>query len=309
MPTVRRQLLEAQDTTSSDDAGWCMIPGALLSERGVVWLREPQYADRHQLVKRIRSGTYSKPFIIDDGVVRRLHFDLQFLQSEMSLGEPYALTFRYTRKMMAFLLFLPNPKHIVVVGLGGGSLTKFCCRQLPRARITTVEVDEDVIAFGEWFDVPAQNARVRLVHADARDYFSQVDDQADVILLDGCDKCGTAPEFLDDSFYENLRLRLRPQGILVVNMAGSARRQRSHHRHVENAFAGRVVVVDVNQCGNRLAFAFNDAPDFPDWRSLAERADDLAQRHGLDFHEFARLLLRGYRKKKFEPGIASGRSY
>ncbi len=277
-----------------------MMPAILISERGVVWLREPAHADRHDLVKRIRSGQYSKPFVVDDGVVRRLHFNLPFLQSEMSLGEPYALTFRYTRKMMAFLLFVPNPRHVVIVGLGGGSLTKFCYRQLPRARITTVEIDEQVIAFGELFDLPRQNARLRLVHADARDYFATADDPADVILLDGCDKDGTAPEFCSSLFYENLRTRLQPQGMLVVNMAGSAKRQRAHRRLIEETFAGRVIVLDVNDCGNRLAFAFNDPRHVPDWEMVLGRANELAQLHELDFQEFARLLRRGYPKKRFQ---------
>jgi len=311
MTTMARRMLESQEASSGEDAGWCTIPGALIAERGAVWLREPPHADRHELVTRIRSGKYSKPFVIDDGVMRRLHFNLEFLQSEMSLGNPYALTFRYTRKMMAFLLFLPNPRHIVIVGLGGGSLTKFCYRQLPRTRVTTVEIDEDVIAFGQWFDLPPQSARMRLVHADARDYFAQAnsDAPADVILMDGCDERGTAPEFRSDLFYENLRMRLRPRGILVVNMAGSVERQRAHRRLIAHAFAGRVIVVDVNDCGNRLAFAFNDMPDFPDLRSVADRAEGLEHQHELDFHEFARLLLRGYQKKNFQSGDVTRQTF
>ena len=52
----------------------------------------------------------------------------------MSLDEPDALVTAYTRKMMAFLLFNPAPKRIAMVGLGGGSLAKFCYRNLPKPR-------------------------------------------------------------------------------------------------------------------------------------------------------------------------------
>jgi spermidine synthase len=174
-----------------------------------------------------------------------------------------------------------------------------------------VESNEDVIAFGEWFDLPPQSARMRLVHADARDYFAHAnaDAPADVILMDGCDERGTAPEFRSGLFYENLRMRLRPRGILVVNMAGSVERQRSHRRLIAHAFAGRVIVVDVNDCGNRLAFAFNDTSDFPDLRSLVDRADRLEHQHGLDFREFARLLLRGYCKTNFQSGDVARQTY
>jgi len=260
------------------------------------------------LVKRILNEEYAKPFVIDDGEARRLHFSLKHVQSEMRLDEPYALVYPHTQKMMAFLLFLPEPRHIVVVGLGGGSLTKFCWRQLTRASVTTVEVDEDVIDFRELFDLPSPDARMRIVHADASDYFARAGTPADVILLDGCDKLGTAPEFCNEFFYQNLRARLSPQGILVANMAGPRSRQQAHRRLISDAFEDRVIFVDVRFCSNRLAFAFNDTRDFPNWWWAIHRADTLAQQHGLDFHKFAELLQRGYRRRKFQPSIRTERT-
>lgn len=281
----------------ADGDNWCIIPAATLAERGVIRLREPAWSDRHALIEHLRRGKYGKPFVVDDGHMRRLHFDLDFVQSEMCLGDPYALSFRYTRKMMAFLLFLPQPRQIVIVGLGGGSLTKFCHRQLPRARVTTVEIDREVIAFGELFDLPQQSARLRLLHADARDYFAQSAVVADVVLLDGCDRDGTAPELCSETFYRNVRARLRPHGMAVVNLTGLRSRVREHLQLLAEVFEQRVIVVEVQDCGNLLAFAFNESRA-PDWQAVTDRADALAQRHGLDFHEFARLMRRAYGRQK-----------
>jgi spermidine synthase len=58
-----------------------------------------------------------------------MHFTSLATQSAMSLSEPDALIAQYTRKMMSFLLFNPDPKHIVMIGLGGGSLAKYCLGQ------------------------------------------------------------------------------------------------------------------------------------------------------------------------------------
>lgn len=287
-------------TPVSSNVGWCIIPGQLLAERGAVWLREPAWADRTELVERLRNGSYGKPFVVDDGETRRLHFSLDFVQSEMRLGEPSALTFRYTRKMMAFLLFQPRPRQMVLVGLGGGSLTKFCHRQLPRTHVTTVEVSPEVIAFGELFDLPPPERRMRLVQADARDFFAESATAADVILLDGCDRNGTARELCSEEFYGNLRARLHPQGLAVINVTGPGTRARAHLRFINEVFEGRVIVVDVQACGNRLAFAFNGKVDPPDWQEIARRADGLKRQHGLDFQEFARLLRRAYGKKRLQ---------
>jgi len=54
------------------------------------------------------------------------------------LDDPYALCLAYTRKMMAFLLFNSQPRRILQLGLGGGSLAKFCYKHLPDASITAV---------------------------------------------------------------------------------------------------------------------------------------------------------------------------
>jgi spermidine synthase len=278
-----------------DDESWCMIPGSMVGEQGMLRLREPAWSDRHELVERLRQGGYGRPFMVDDGSTRRLHFGLDFIQSEMSLGDPQALSLLYTQAMMAFLLFLPRPRHILIVGLGGGSLTKFCRREFPEARLTTVEIDQDVIDFAEWFDVPAPDARLRLVHADAADYFAGDNAPADVILLDGCDAGGIAPAFNNGAFYGSLRAHLRPHGMAVLNVTGPLSRVKSHLGLIERAFDGRALTIGVSDCRNRIVLAWNG--ELPgDWKAAAARAETLALRHGLDFPEYARLLQRAARK-------------
>ena len=255
-------------------------------------------AARAGLEQQLRGGRYGKPFLVDDGRSRRLHFGLDYVQSEMDLGQPAALALRYTRAMMAFLLFLPDPRHIVVVGLGGGSLTKFCHRRLPQARVTTVEIDADVIAFGGLFDLPAPDARMRLLHADACDYFAGDAAPADVVLLDGCDRNGSAASLCSARFYRDVRARLRRFGMAVANITGSPARAAEHLRLIAGVFDGHVLVIDLPDCGNRVAFAFNDPRASPDEAALARRAAELTHRHELDFHEFEFALRRAWRQRR-----------
>lgn len=273
-----------------DGGRWLTLPAKLLSETGTVYLRESPQQDLAALTERLRSSDYAKPFVVDDGTVRRLHFSLDFVQSEMTLADPDALRFAYTRNMMAFLLFLPRPKHVVVVGLGGGSLSKFCYRQLPRARVTTIEIDEDVIEFGKLFRLPAADARMNFIHADAADYFASTADVADVILIDGCDRNGVAPNFCNETFYRNLHTRLAPKGMLVMNLIGGGRVLETHLKHVASTFSGRVMVVNVSAGGNRLLFAFKDPRFIPDWTAIQRAAKQLESDHGLDFPNFAKRL-------------------
>jgi spermidine synthase len=105
--------------------------------------------------------------VIEDDGARALYFTRAFIRSEMRLSDPYALQFAYTRKMMGFLLFRHEPREILMLGPGGGSLAKYCHRHLPAARITAVEIDPDVIAFRDQFAVPPDDSRFSVVQGDA----------------------------------------------------------------------------------------------------------------------------------------------
>ncbi|MBT9522799.1 MAG: spermidine synthase, partial [Dechloromonas sp.] len=107
------------------------MPSPFEVETGTVLMHEPSWAREGELRAQLLDESYPKPFVIDDGKSRFLYFNVRLMQSEMSLKAPHDLAIRYTQKMMAFLLFLPRPKRIVLIGLGGGSLIKFCYQRMP----------------------------------------------------------------------------------------------------------------------------------------------------------------------------------
>lgn len=259
---------------------------------------EPEPLAVPQLLRRLRNGQYTKPFVLEDGEYRQLHFGLRFTQSRMSLKFPDALTLAYTRKMMAFLLFQPQPKHIVIVGLGGGSLTKFCYRQLPHTRVTTVEIDRSVIEMARLFNVPSPNARLRIVHADGVDYFATTRQSADVVLVDGCDQHGISPALCEERFYASVHARLRSGGILAVNLVGTVGRSDALIRSIAKVFDERILVLPVSVGGNRIALA-SRGPDWPpDWPEIEKLAAQLGKHYELDFPGIAKRL-RSYTHKAF----------
>ena len=59
-----------------------------------------------------------------DGV-RSLYLGSETVQSAMRVKAPYELELAYSRGMMMFLLFMKQPKDVLMIGLGGGSITKY----------------------------------------------------------------------------------------------------------------------------------------------------------------------------------------
>ena len=129
------------------------------------------------------SGHHSRPFVHDDQVTRSLQFTPHGVQSMMCCQRPFDLEVAYTKTMMGFLLAQPHPVHILMIGLGGGSLAKFCYQNLPQTRITVVEINPHVIAMRQQFLIPEDDERLRVVCADGVHFVRDAPPGFDVVLV------------------------------------------------------------------------------------------------------------------------------
>ena len=268
------------------------LPNPFADESGVIRLLETEDCDRAKVVAQILADTYNKPFVIEDGDSRCLYFSRDFTQSGMRLSDTTALEFAYTRKMMSFLLFVHDPQHILMLGLGGGSLAKFCYRHLPRARITAVEIDANVLAFRDQFLLPADDARLTILQGDAAHYLRDCIVPHDVIVIDAFDRDGFAAAVSSRGFYLNVRDTLSANGAMVANMVGPKTERAAHLDMIADVFNGNIVVLPIKSDGNYLVFAFRDSHFEPRWRWIENQAGAMQKRYGLDFPKFAATLKR-----------------
>ena len=257
---------------------------------GMLRLLEPPDRCTKTLWESLSEGTYDKPFIVDDGRRRSLHFDLDAVQSVMELAAPDKLALAYTRKMMAFLLFNQAPGRILLLGLGGGSLAKFCYGRLPSTALTAVEANADVIALREEFCIPADDHRFRVIHSDGAAYLSTLTPCKDVILADACDHAGMAPQLDSVEFYRDARRCLTPGGVFVTNMCGNASSRIAHLVKLRNAFDDEFLTLPVRPSGNMIVFAFKERRPEVTWEHLETRATELKRRFGLHFPRFVRRI-------------------
>ncbi len=263
-------------------------------------LLEPPGSCRKLLWERLFDGTYDKPFIVDSRLRRFLHFDLDTVQSAMHLEHPDALSLAYTRKMMAFLLFNRAPKRILLLGLGGGSLAKFCYRRLPCAALTAVEVNPNVIALREEFCIPPDDDRFRVICADGATYVARLERSKDVILADACDRSGIAPELDAIEFYQHARRCLAPGGVFVVNMCADINDCVTHVTKLRAVFGDAFMTLQVRPDGNVIAFAFKECSPEIDWDKLEAGAVDLNRRFRLNFPKYVRGMAIDWKLRKWQ---------
>jgi spermidine synthase len=268
---------------------------------GRLRLLEPEDSSGPALLKRLTDGTYDKPFIEDCGPLRYLHFELDNVQSVMRHDDPDALCLAYTRKMMAFLLFNAEPRRILQLGLGGGSLAKFCYRHLPGASITVLEIDPNVLALREEFRVPQDDERFHVVQGDGVAYIARRAPREDakrapredVILVDACDRNGLSPTLLAPDLYANLRRRLAVGGVLVMNICGEDLEVESHVARIRGVFGERLISLPAKEDGNLIVLGFRTEPGTWDGAELDKHARRLEERFGLAFPRYARQMIYG----------------
>jgi len=143
--------------------------------------------------------------------------------------------------MMAFLLFQPLPREVIMIGLGGGSMARYIHQRMPGTRTTVVEINAKVLAAARsMFHFPADDARLKVEIACGADYLAGHAESADVLLVDGFDD-GKQPAVLcTQAFYDAACAALRPGGVMAVNFMAQEKKLDAYLQRIEKSFDGHV---------------------------------------------------------------------
>ncbi len=227
-----------------------------------------------------------KPYVHEDEMSRSLHFSIHEIQSRMRVLKPDTLTLRYTRTMMGFLMFNPRPQSIAMVGLGGGSLAKFCHRHLPESRMDVVEINPHVIALRDTFCLPPDGPRFSVIAADGAQFVREPPRPYDVLLLDGFDDQGLPAQLSSLRFYRDCARALQPGGILVANFPAGSRGVKACISRIKRSFGDAVIQLGHQDLDNVIVFAFKlDAG-----HALASRIGVIGRPQGLDNEAWEALM-------------------
>lgn len=225
------------------------------------WGQPPEHQDPCEAVALASASglapesAFEAPFLHEDDEAVSMYFEWSSVQSRMSRSDPTALMLDYTRAMMACLLWRPQPRSVLIIGLGGGSLAKYWHAHVPGAVVTVVELNPHVIALREVFLLPADDARLQVVCGDGAAYVRQAGPDFDVVMVDGFDRDGQVDVLATSAFYSDCRRRLAPGGVLVVNLHADNDTEHHWSARIAAAFDGRVLSVKSEDRGNRIVFA------------------------------------------------------
>jgi spermidine synthase len=232
--------------------------------------------------------------VVADGMLlRTLYFGNLNKQSCMYINHSSLLVLEYTQAMMLSLLFSRNPKRILIIGLGGGSLCKFFLRHCPLSHIDVVEIRPRVIRIAhDFFDVPEQHPNLNVKEADAVEFIAQVKQRYDMVFVDAFDADGPASLSTQADFLAECQSRLSPFGLLCVNL-WSRREDKLPKQHtlMRRLFDDRAYLYQLGAANsNALLFGFNSSVDLKNTRLFDPRMRQLAAESGIDLSShFAQL--------------------
>ena len=236
--------------------------------------------------------------------IRTMHVGGEAIQSAMRIDDPFALALDYTRCMMAFLLFHPEPRRALMIGLGGGSLAKFFHRNLRTISVRVVELDPEVVAAARrHFALPEDDARLTVEVGDGAEALAP--ECCDVLVLDAFQDELHVPRLASQEFYDGAFLALAEPGAMVVNFMNDDPKFDATLQRLERAFGGAVLAMPALYDPNILAFALKGVPPRVAWDELREKAIRLEQRLDLPFTRYVNRM-RAMNRSTAEELIVAG---
>ena len=191
----------------------------------------------------------------------------------MRMAVPEQIELEYVQQMMMWMLFNDNPAQVVQLGLGAATLTKFCYRYFPQAKVSAIELNPNVIDMcRKQFHLPDNDDRLNVMEADALDFVLNParHGSIDILQVDLYDAQAQGPVLDTPEFYQACADCLSENGMMTVNLFSSEENRRLNLAAMELAFDAVVWLPEVHDA-NVVVLAFKRAPAI-DFTVLYQRA-------------------------------------
>lgn len=146
-------------------------------------------------------------------------------ESRVDISAPHRLLLPYAREMFISYLYQPNPKRVLIVGLGGGGMVHFLQHYDPDVLVDAIEIDPAIVELADEYFGVRSGGNVRVITGDGFEFLETTDLHYDIILMDAflrpseeTDSTGVPSRLKTLAFYEILKQRLTPEGLVAFNL-------------------------------------------------------------------------------------------
>jgi spermidine synthase len=202
-----------------------------------------------------------------------------YTESITNLKDPDDLPLKYTRNMTLGLIYPEEPKRVLMIGLGGGSISTYLGRHVPDLPVDTVEIDPGVVTAAKNYFGIRETERVRYLEGDGRVFLNRNKQLYDVILVDAFHGGYVPFHLLTKEFYTLVKQRLTPNGAAAFNVHDGTKLYASTLMTLAAVFPS----VHLYPSGEGEVIAVVTAAPAPEKDVLASRAAALQERYKFRF--------------------------
>lgn len=219
--------------------------------------------------------------------IRQLKFDKLAIQSEINILHTHELRMKNLQYLMGILFFIPVPRKILLLGVGGGSLIHFVRHYLPQTHITGIEYDAQLLEIvQEHLMLPAADEWIDYQVIDARDYISNCREQYDLIIVDIFDAEQSPKWLLQSKNMTQLKSLLTPCGAIGYNLLMDDEKEFNRFdRALSKAFAKQTLCMETEEYENILFYALNFTVEARSMTDYLELGLQLEQKYQLPFND------------------------
>jgi spermidine synthase len=237
-----------------------------------------------------KNSLYHRIFVHEAGSVRTLRFagrDPTILQSQVDLSRPLRHMHEYTLLALGALLYQPEPKRALVVGLGGGVIPRQLHHHFPELQIDIAEIDPDIQPIAEHFFGFRTDDRMRVHVADGRVFIRRQRRQDpvpryDIVVLDAFVGDYIPFHLMTREFLQELRGVLAEDGVVAANVLVDNRLAHAELRTFQEVFEHCQAFTGTYST-NAIIVAFGEAVAPLRPREATRAAAALQQKHGFGF--------------------------
>ena len=171
---------------------------------------------------------YRNILVEDNGDLRCLKFNVKSTKTQQSCllkSKPQQLVFNYTKLLLTGLFINPDPQRILIIGLGGGTMSNTLHSLLPKSKIDNVEIDQSVINVAVKYFGFLENDQIKTYSQDGRVFIKRAllkKKTYDWIILDAFNGDYIPEHLMTKEFLLEVQSLLTPEGIVTANTFSSS---------------------------------------------------------------------------------------
>jgi len=184
--------------------------------------------------------------IVEDNHIRKMLFGVGLCQeqSAINLKNPNEHVYDYSRLAIYVLFFSPNPKNILILGLGGAVIPNQFVRICPNAHIDILEIDPEVLTLSQKHFNFQESERVKVHIGDAFVTISKLEKKYDIVISDIFTTRYIPFHIMSLEFLKKIEDVMENKSVIAINVCNDHPSFHSHLHTIYEAFGDNLYRID-----------------------------------------------------------------